>query len=254
MIQIPNRFTSLKKEQRAYGRIAICTLQKASLTVEACVILPAFLLAMTMLIGLIDIARVKVEAQAELMHQAKTMSMYAYTTSDLYEAPYIDLYNIQSYELPVKLFPFPSIRLAIRARVHAWVGRTPMDEPSGGIAHTEREALVYVTDRETVFHTDAQCTHLQLSIVQTEYERIKELRNAYGGRYAPCEKCCEADGYASDTKNGNEKLYYVTEKGNTYHASLHCGSLKRTTKLVEKTKTEGLTECQRCQSFHAAKR
>ena len=264
MTKIPGLFTSPKKENMNYGRVALCTLQKASFTVEASVVLPVFLLALMMLISLIDICRVKVEAQAQLTQQAKELSMYAYVSPGIYGDGYVDLYKIETYDFPVKLFPFPEIKLAIRARIHTWTGRRSEEKETGVLESGERVEMVYVTDRETVYHTNEACTHLTLSILQAEYDSLKELRNKYGSKYHPCEKCCGTiegnvqHGSSTDQDDlaGQERTefysgsYYVTEQGDTYHTSLNCGSLKRTTKMVKKAETWHLEECQRCQALN----
>ena len=211
---------------------------KGSLTVEAAVVLPIFLLAMTMLIGVVDLCRVKIEAQAELTKKAKTLSMYAYGFPDAYENEYVDLYKTESYKLPVQLFPVKDIKLAVRARVHTWTGRDGMKAGSDSNAMHTAEPMVYVTERETVYHTNAECSHLQLSILQTDKSDLILRKNMNGQPYHACEKCCRND------LSGN--ACYITEQGDVYHTSLNCSSLIRTVKLVRKEDVGKLKECERC--------
>lgn len=243
MTMIPCQFTSPERDEKNCGRTALYTLRKASLTVEASVVLPVFLLAMLMLLGIIDLCRLKTEHQAELVMQAKELSMYAYLTPELYRDDYVDLYTIEAYELPVKLFPFPDLKLAFRARIHTWTGRSDTDS---AVEENDfgSDTAVYVSERETVYHTNAECTHLDLSIMQTNAGSLDKLRNAYGEAYHPCEKCC-------GTLNGewSHPDYYVTDHGNTYHVSKNCSSLKRTTKLVQLKDVTHLEECERCRQM-----
>lgn len=240
MTMIPCQFTSPERNVKNCGRIALYTLRKASLTVEASIILPMFLLGMLMLFGVIDLCRVKTERQAELTLRAKELSMYAYLTPDLYGDDYVDLYTIETFELPVKLFPFPDFKIALRARIHTWTGRSELDTESGESGFGS-DTAVYVTERETVYHTDPECTHLDLSIFQTNGKSLGSIRNAYGDTYDACEKCCEKPCGAGD---GHD--YYVTDYGSTYHRSSNCSSLKRTTKLVQLKDVRHLEECERC--------
>ena len=238
---IPWQLTSRERairEAGGSGRIALFILKKASLTVEAAVVLPLFLLGITMLLGVIDICRVKVESQAELTQQAKELSMYAYGTPGLYENEYVDLFKTESYELPVQLFPFGEIKIALRGRVHTWTGRSDSDDESAIGSGLDSE-MVYVSERETVYHTDSSCTHLNLSIFQVEKSQLEELRNDSGGKYYPCEKCCG--------KNTDCSWYFVTEIGNVYHSSENCSSLKRSIKLVRKEEVSQLDWCERCE-------
>ena len=257
MTMIPCQFTSPDRKRRNCGRTALCTLKRASLTVEAAVVLPVFLLAMTMLVSVIDICRVKVEGQAELTCQAKKLSMYAYATPGIYMDEYVDLYRIETYDLPVKLFPFRSIKIALRARVHTWTGRGEEESLGSGSSGVETGEMVYVTDRETVYHTQEDCSHLDLSIIQTSKNALSSLRNKDGGKYYACEKCCGKNGAEEEVSDGSgygrgshgNSICYVSESGNAYHVSLNCSSLKRTTKLVKKTEAAHLDQCERCKSM-----
>lgn len=254
MTMIPCQFTSPDRKGKNCGRTALCALKRASLTVEAAVVLPVFLLAMTMVISVIDICRIKTEGQAELTQQAKKLSMYAYATPGIYEDEYVDLYKVENYELPVKLFPFKTIKIALRARVHTWTGRSENEENGSDSSDVETGEMVYVTDRETVYHTHEDCSHLNLTIIQTSKNALSSLRNENGGKYYACEKCCGENGGEKDSHNSandgeniyGSGTYYVSESGNAYHVSLNCSSLKRTTKLVKKIEVGHLDECERC--------
>lgn len=257
MTMIPCQFTSPDQKEKNCGRTALCTLKRASLTVEAAAVLPVFLLAMTMLVSVIDICRIKIEGQAELTCQAKKLSMYAYATPGIYEEEYVDLYKIETYDLPVKLFPFGTIKIALRARVHTWTGRGKGSETNGADSEADiaaSEDMVYITDRETVYHTNEECSHLNFSIVQTTKNELTSLRNENGGKYYACEKCCGEKGQGGDAHSGADygdavdgnAICYVSENGSSYHVSLNCSSLKRTTKLVKKTEVTHLDECERC--------
>lgn len=245
MFTIPCKYTSLKKRKKTCERAALCTLKCASLTVEAAVILPVFLLAMVMFVSVIDICRVKVEAQARLTQEAKVLSMYACAAPDLAADGYIDLYRVESYDLPVKLFPYEAVNLAIRARVHAWTGRTQKAPVSSNLTMGQTEEMVYVTDRETVYHTHEECSHLTLTILKTDAASLYTLKNEDGKKYKPCKHCC------TDKENEMENTYYVAQSGTSYHSSLQCGSLTRTTKLIKKSETMHLKECLRCLQLDA---
>lgn len=232
----------LKKRNRRLDFCSFLKKSKGSLTVEAAVVLPVFLLAMTMLVGVVDLCRVKIEAQAKLTQKAKTLSLYAYGCSEIYENGYVDLYKNEEYKLPVQLFPIKDIKLAVRARVHTWTGRDGMTAKGDSDVTNKAETMVYVTDRETVYHSDSGCTHLQLAILQTNKNDLISQKNVNGQSYHACEKCCKG------ALNGN--AFYITKQGDSYHASLNCGSLIRTVKLVRKEDVGGLKECERCSQKH----
>lgn len=241
-IGILRLFISQKQTHLPYarcGRTVLCIFKKASLTVEASVILPLFLLGMVTLTGLMDLCRVQTEQSAKLSQRAKTLSMYAYTAQEYFPNNMVDLYQTYDYELPVTLFPMPSIKLALRARVHTWTGRSETGG-SGNPGQTgSGNELVYVTENGEVYHTSSSCTYLDLSVYSVQESELSGLRNEYGSRYHSCEKCGSGS-YSGDT-------YYVTEKGEKYHCSASCSGLTRNVKLVPLSDVEGVHICSRCE-------
>ncbi len=104
---------------------------------------------------------------------------------------------------------------------------------------TEDGAVVYyVTPNGSVYHCLRECRYLKIDVLDTQKDRIADLRNRDGGKYYPCRLCikdAEAEG----------RVYY-TRSGSSYHASKNCSSLTRT--VLEKTKEEiaGLPPCSFC--------
>lgn len=220
------------------GRAALYTLQRASLTVEAAFVLPLFLLAMTMLVGVIDVCRIQVEQSAKLAERAKKLSMYAYGIGEHFQGDMVDLYDVYTCKLPVTLYPHSGIKIALRARVHTWTGKRAGEEDAGGESQVSEE-MVYMTEDGSVYHTDSACTYLDLAIHPASHAELGHLRNEYGSRYHSCEKC------GSDSTSGGQ--VFVSEKGEKYHSSLQCSGLKRTVKLVRKSEISGMHQCSRCQ-------
>ena len=102
-----------------------------------------------------------------------------------------------------------------------------------------RESGDNVTENGEVYHTFSDCTHIDLSISAVGISAVGNLRNENGGRYSACEKCPD--------ENGTDTVY-ITQYGDRYHSSLSCSGLKRSVRLVEISKAEGLSECERCAS------
>lgn len=101
----------------------------------------------------------------------------------------------------------------------------------------ESDPYVYVTANQSVYHTNRECTHLVLSI-QRVYNVDFYLKGKSG--LTPCEYCTK---HFHGLING----LYITKEGDRYHTSLSCSGLKRTVKRVKKSETGGLSQCQRCQ-------
>lgn len=221
-------------------RAVLCTFKKASLTVEAAVVLPLFLVGMITLIGIMDVCRIQTEQSALLAQRAKVLSMYAYSVQDYYEGNMVDLYKTYTCRLPVSLVPVSGIPISLRARVHTWTGRGTSEQSDENGNDPSGDELVYVTENGEVYHTSSKCTYLDLSIYDVRPSELSSQRNVYGGRYHSCEKCGSGAAEA-DT-------FYVTEKGDKYHVSLSCGGLMRTVKLVKKSEAGDAHVCSRCEN------
>lgn len=265
---------SLQAVHTKIRRVSLCSPAKkkirAVLTVEAALIMPLFLLAVCTLLGMLDIYRVQALVKTSLHQSAEELGMYAAMENGNYEgkAPvgivssgvcmayakkhlpdlgtYVSVSTLGSryehhrvrlkatvtYQLPFSLLPVTKIQVSNGSTVAAWTGYHPdkRDETGEG-----GEEMVYVSDYESVYHTSAQCTHLDLSIHQGERNQMEKLRNLYGKKYYVCEKC-----------KGNSTLVYYTEKGDRYHSQISCSGLKRSLRLVEKSTVHAQNQCERC--------
>lgn len=245
---------------------------RAVLTVEAAFIIPLFLLAVWTVLGMMDLYRVQAMVKTSLHQSAEELGMYAYAASkngdpgnstpvDLlssgacavyaknqlpdfgeyisvsmigsrYEDHRVELRATVTYQLPFSLLPIPRIQVSNSSMVAAWTGYDP-DRNSG--KEEEGEEMVYVSEYESVYHTSAHCTHLDLSVHQGNKEQMENKRNQYGKKYHACEKC----------KGDGSQVYY-TEKGDRYHSQASCSGLKRTVRLVEKSLVHAKSQCERC--------
>lgn len=127
---------------------------------------------------------------------------------------------------------FSSFRLVNRYYSHIWNGYDLSNVEVG-------TQIVYITETGTVYHGDRDCTYLQLSVRQIPAADIDTVRNQYGGRYQPCEKCASG---------AEPTVLYITEEGNRYHYSRECSGLKRTVYSIsiEEALKEGYRACSRC--------
>lgn len=182
-----------------------------------------------------------VYAQSRIVSQAgdtsavKNVNMIQ--SSFLQDGDMIDL--VLSYQIrsPIGVIRLPGNFFLQRARVRAWTGRVP----PGGDTDADREGsdgdYVYVTVTGSVYHEDADCTHLKLSIRAVDVESLNTLRNNNGSIYHSCEKC----GGAS-----HGSTVYITNEGNRYHSSLDCSGLKRTVTQVSREELDGMRACSKC--------
>ncbi len=141
----------------------------------------------------------------------------------------------------IRLFPIQSMELLQRVRVRGWTGREIAATYSLEKETKEEETkddMVYVTETGTVYHKNAACSHIRLSI-RAVSGIPDSYRNANGGKYYACKECCDGKGLPSGT-------FFITEDGSSYHAVRSCSALKRTVKQLPISKVGSRTPCKRC--------
>lgn len=135
------------------------------------------------------------------------------------------------WEIPFPVFHMYSSWQSQTVRVKGWTG---YESTFPDVSSTE---LVYVTDYGVVYHTDRNCTYLDLSVRTIEKEEIEDIRNQSGGKYKACLLCAFAPGGAE---------LYITNYGDRYHSSLECSGLRRKVYTVPLTDVYGLGGCSKC--------
>lgn len=130
-----------------------------------------------------------------------------------------------------RLIGFSPFYMANRYYSHIWNGYQ-LPETKGEDVRT-----VYMTENGTVYHLNQNCTHLQLSVRRITAAELGGVRNQYGRRYQPCEKC---------TDGNRPKEFYITEEGSHFHYSRDCSGLKRTIYAVSLKDAAGYRPCSRC--------
>lgn len=245
------------------------SLKNGSLTVEAAFVVPLLCLAIVMLLNMADMMWIKSRVLISLNESVKCLGMYACAEDDAWETSsvqsvetgaciayaqarlpslervsvsligssyqnhVVDLNAKVTYQFPVRFAGIQKATFYCRARVHAWTGYRA-EEKSG---HSNSEEMVYITDRQTVYHTHEDCSHLQLSIQCTTKQGLSSKRNLYGEMYRACPRC---------KPNSDASVFYITLHGDKYHCDSDCQALTRTGRLVSKSTVSNLKECSRC--------
>jgi len=247
----------------------------ASLTIEAAMILPIFLFGMFTLISLFSVLRCDIAMEESVCLMALSIAKSAAIewgiesyeiSSKLCEflgEEYSELLpieggfesidysgtDISNHELLIlnvkyeSRLPFDSLNLFHREAsngivVHTWIG---FENGLDGLNSNYYEEYVYVTEYGTVYHRDRNCSHIMLSVRETRYNRINELRNSGGHKYYPCEQC------RPDSKSAH---IYITEDGDRFHGSLNCSGLKRTIYTKKLSEIGNMRECSKCGKYY----
>ena len=242
--------------------------KKGSVTVEAALAVPIFFLAVVTLLYLFEIMAIKTSVRSGLQYAGKQVAEEAYLTKTIQPSA-VENAVIQSVgeerlarsiivggssgvkcsksrmslktgigtlrasykvRLPIPMFGIKPIDYSVSLKIKAWVG---YEKEGFG---NEQDETVYITETGLVYHRDYHCTHLDLSIHMVAASEVSGARNESGGKYYPCRQC-----HAS----GASKVY-ITDTGDSYHASLSCSGLKRTVYAVPLSEVIGKGACTRC--------
>ena len=193
---------------------------RASLTVEASLALPVFLIAVLVLLKIVDLYRLHGMLTVSLQESARYLSVCAYavdeTGKETYEIPetaaciayaeakipkeirengmvtlagsrvkngWLELKAIYWPKMGNRLVPVRNRGIAACAKVHLFCGKTEeeADEEEG-----EAKQMVWVTENGSVYHTDSSCSHINLSIQVSSPGALAWKRNQDGEKYKEC--------------------------------------------------------------------
>lgn len=207
-------------------------IKKASLAVETAMALPIFFLGMVTMISFMDIYGLQTVHLQTLCEKAKETGMYAYAVGQPKE---ITLPDVYSYSPVGALIKLPKVWMHNTVKVHTWVGADTSDYSADNVA---TEEMVYVTASGTVYHTNAGCRYLNVSINSVSGSSVPHMKNNNGERYSACEIC---------SKNQKPSgIVYITAGGNRYHNLSTCSGLKRTVMLVKESDVSNMHACSHC--------
>ncbi len=240
------------------------TRKKASLTVEAALILPTFMAALLAIVSVLFMYHTGQKIQNALLTYAQDLAVdcadgHNVGVSDIREEiaevlsdedvrfiengmdgidmsgsftddpEYIELCVTCDLIPPIGMFGTLKIPFTAKSLVHVWCGYENGFFPDG--------EYVYITDDSEGYHRDRDCSHIRRTIEETDPGPIGRMRNSDGKRYRPCGIC-----HAKKT----DSPLYVTPEGDRYHNSITCSALKRTVKAIRINETGNRRPCSRC--------
>ncbi len=230
MFFVKRKEYSLQKRKKGFWQKAFLgVLRRGTLTVELALILPLFLMGTGTLVCFMDVLKIQTERLSALCERAMEEGTSAYLSGE--KTPIVDLQETYEYRFPVSVVLLPALRITNQSRVHSWTGMEKGAEDS-------TEEMVYMTESGSVYHTNPQCSYVDLSISQADGTQVETQRNQSGARYAPCESCVQEMEPAA--------IVYITAYGTRYHNQVSCSRLKRTVRMVPLSETGGCPQCSRC--------
>ena len=261
-------FVTLVKMLYQTYRIPFSALRtgRASLTVEASLVLPVFIFAMLSILYLgkmmecqdrVQWALTRVASEVSVEYAAgknqmlvntaacqTRMSRYLDTrltsfhmleSKILRENDEIDLIICYRIKTPFHFLPFSSCQFRQRVHTRAFTG-VESREQEGKSANS----MVYITPTGRVYHKSSTCHYLKLSISQFLFRDIHSLRNENGGIYKPCEHCLRGQSLDENTP------VFITNYGDRYHASASCSKIKRSIEKISLSEVGERTPCSKC--------
>ncbi len=247
---------------------------KASLTLEAALILPLFIFACVVMMQPFIVIGIDGKVQSALEQVSHEIAMDAYispsdtdgkeiatqaaaftyaemavrsTLSDLpvrnislsgssllKDGETVDLIVEYDVPLPLALFGLNSIHRTNRAYRRAWVGRDGFGDGTG--AGENDEQIVYIGKTSTRYHILRTCHYLFNDMSQVPLDEIGEYRNTSGAKYYPCSRC------GSDAAG----LVYIMKAGSHYHSTKDCPAIQAYVTAVPLSQVEYLGPCSYC--------
>ncbi len=239
---------------------------RASLTVEAALVLPVFIFAVLSVIYINQLLLYEEEMQWALVRTGKEISVeYAafqknmvltpvYATAKLEQhldkktavSMWRSKFDEETGEIVLRVdyaqkIPFPIISRNVfsfcdqyRTRTFTGVTTRMTDEEAG------EDGTVYVTETGNVYHKSLECTYLKLSISQVKYEDLEYLRSEGGEKYYACEGCCKGAG------SFFEQDIFICNYGNRFHISRTCKKIKRSIRQIKRSQVGQMLPCSKC--------
>ncbi len=213
---------------------------KGSMTIEAALILPMFLVFSLVLLSFIDVMQQAIHLELSQHDMLKKAALTAFFVSEAVpgkQGDYIVLDHSYPVSLTVAGFGIKKMYIRQRGMVHIFNGY----DDSSGDRVDQREEYVYITQNGRVYHSRRSCRVLSVSVVQVSGKDIKKKRNVEGKKYYACDRCAD-DGLVQE-KNST---VYITDYGNRYHENISCSELRRTLRVVKKKDIKDRTPCRFC--------
>lgn len=209
--------------------------KEGSLTVEASLVVPLFILCIVTLIGIVVWFQKAEVIQLRLSETARIVSIGGYIKDKNVDAqnenddivlkmPYVMSSTIM---IPRVLKPI----LMQQCVTRKFIG---VDKLEDG----DEDEIVYMTPNGGVAHKSSGCTYIKSSIISVEGNSIGSRRNTSGGKYYPCRKCVEEE----------QNMYYVTEYGTRYHADLACSVIAKNAYPIKLSVLKKVKMCSKCGS------
>ena len=257
-----------KCSKKRVSSFTSCYPVKASMTLEAALVLPSFLFAMLGIISVTDIIKIQgcmdvavaevgnelaIESYGEYINEL-IMPFYikrkinSFLENNLSKADYdkisgniriadlsvSDERNLISFRVNYKVSPkfkvlnFTEVNLTATYYGHKWLGFK---------AEREIETMVFLSDTALVYHLNKNCKYLNITIIEIPYVNLSKYRNNSGEKYKDCNFC---------NSMPIKSVVYITPEGSNYHTIRNCIGLTRSIHTVPLSSVRDKRVCSGC--------
>lgn len=274
--QISYSIKSLKSHIGRMSRFSSFTFLKASMTVEASIVLPLFLFFFLHMAGFVEMLRLHSNLEYGLWKAGKTLMLYGAVEEVAEAVPevavsYVYVNGVLQSTLGKEYLNSSPLAFGsnglnflesdiITDSDEVNLTLTYQVQPAGNILpfmytrmvnrlygrawtgydviRSDGGALVaYITKYGEVWHTTRECSHLRLSVQKVSAKELENLRNQWGERYEKCSFC---------TEGAIPNQIYITEDGDCFHYAESCLGLTRHLETISWENREKYRPCSRC--------
>jgi len=173
---------------------------------------------------------------AQLHQTGRQLAVLAHSQEENIQTQDIELVKAEYVRPLINIMGYQGCLIVNGCVMHKWTG---YDLEGESTEETAADKMVFVTAYGSVYHTSRNCSYLNPAVTMLERSAVSEALNRDGVRYQACRLC-----------RGENKLVYITEDGDCFHASITCSGLKRTVSCVLQSEAiaEGKNACSRCRS------
>lgn len=211
-------------------------MDRGSMTVEAALVVPLFLIGCLMLLSIVTITRDSMDQQLKLHKTARETAVLASAVQSS-QSDMIRLRRVYPASLTPKCPGIQTILLENHCVVHKFNGY----DASNGDVTGESKVYVYLTEYGTVYHKKRSCKHLNIDILPVSGKDVDAKRNKDGKIYDTCKKCLKLT--RAELKR---TTVFITDYGVKYHTEINCPDLKRSLRVVSLSQAEGRAACKDC--------
>ena len=214
----------------------IWCMDQGSMTVEAALVVPLFLIGCLMLLSIVTITQNYMDRQLKLHKTARETAVLAAGVQGS-QSDMIRLRRVYSASLTPKCPGIRTILLENHCIVHKFNG---YDATNGDVTG-ESAIYVFLTEHGSFYHRKRSCKHLNIDILPVSGKDVGAKRNKDRKIYDTCKKCLKL------TKEELKRTtVFITDYGVKYHTEINCPDLKRSLRVVLLSQAEGRAACKDC--------